>query len=351
MPLDAARAQAASSPALVYIQVEIAKGELRVTADVYPIPRNIWDRSRNAAPGPVSHAFANARIDAEVRTFLAPISLMTAKAVRTPLPEPEVLALHCDDLDDDGALELVLVSRRTLAVGRIRQQRFAPMVQAAWESLTPIAPVPWREPLATIAAPSQIHIDIGLTDRAHAVRLDARLAKIGALVGMPIPMPDGDACADKRVGSFAVDLRACREGDPDPVISHAEVPFDVAAAATIIGANGAPRAVFAVRSPTDGTVTMRDDQKHQVHVGQVGAQMVLADLDLDGDPDLVASKNVLHDQNDGIVVRSWRANGTMEKRWDLPVTDGVTAVAVCPPDGAGLRAVAVATEKELWIVQ
>jgi len=351
MPLDTARAEAASSPALVYLQTEIAQGEIRVTGDVYPIPRNIWDRSRNASPGPVAHAFASARIDAEVRTFLAPIPLMAAKPVRMPLPESEVLALHCGDLDQDGGLELVLVSRRTLAIGRIRQQRFVPIRQTAWETLTPIAPAPWREPLATLAAPDSTHIDVGLTDRAQAVRLDASLAKVDVLEGMPVPVPGGDACVDKRVGSFATELRACRKDDPDPSIPRTEFAFDTAAGDAVIGANGAARSVFAVRSPTDGTVFVQDNHARKVHVSHVGAQMVLADVDLDGDPDLVASKNVLHGQNDAVIVRSWRANGAMEKRWELQVPDGVAAIAVCPPDGPGLRAIAVATEKELWIIR
>jgi hypothetical protein len=44
--LAAARATAGKAGALVFLQVELAKGELRVTADLYPSMANAWDRVR-----------------------------------------------------------------------------------------------------------------------------------------------------------------------------------------------------------------------------------------------------------------------------------------------------------------
>src|SRR5262249_40418575 len=77
--LAAARAIAGKAGQLVYLQVDIAKGELRVTADLYPSMANAWDRIRTPAPVPLAHAFATVPLDAEVRAFLAPVLLEQAR--------------------------------------------------------------------------------------------------------------------------------------------------------------------------------------------------------------------------------------------------------------------------------
>jgi hypothetical protein len=349
MTLEQARAEAASSPALAYVQTQIADGELRITIDVYPIPRNIWDRSRSGAPGPAGHGFGTARIDAEVRAFLAPVALVARNPLRIPLPSPEVVALGCDDIDEDGALEVLLVSRRTVATGRIRQGRFVPSHEVGWQNLAPIAPAPWREPLGTLAStPGSLWV--GLTDRAHSVRLDSRLASIANFDGMPLPIPGGVACAQRRVGSLTAELAPCLPNSPAPPF-QATFPFDAAAATQTIDKEGVLRSTWATRNPTDGTVNLLDDRGTQHALQNVGAQIALADVDLDGDPDLIASKNVLAPRNDAVVVRSWRKNGTVDKRLELAVPDGISAIAVCPPDGPNQRTMLVATSKELWILR
>lgn len=349
MTLDQARAEAASSPALAYVQTQIANGELRITLDVYPIPKNIWDRSRSGAPGPIAHGFGTARIDAEVRTFLAPVALVARSPLTTPLPSPEVVAMACDDIDDDGALEVLLLSRRFVTTGRIRQGKFAPSHEVSWQDLAPIAPTPWREPLGTLAAtPGSLYV--GLTDRAHSVRLDSRLGFIARFDGMPLPVPGGVACAQRRVGSLTAELEPCLPDAPPPPF-QAAFPFDAAAATQTIDTNGVPRGIWAIRNPTDGTVNLLDDRGAQHALQNVGAQIALADVDLDGDPDLIASKNVLAPRNDGLVVRTWRKNGSVDKRLELPVPDGISAIAVCPPDGPNQRTMLVATSKELWVLR
>ncbi|MCU0693030.1 MAG: hypothetical protein MUF54_16665 [Polyangiaceae bacterium] len=349
--MELARADAAACAILVYVQTELAQGELRVTADVYPMPRNIWDRSRNPSPGPVAHAFASARIDAEVRTFLAPIPLVATAPYRVPLPETEVLALSCDDLDQDGALEISMLSRRNLSVVRIRQGRVDTLRNVPWHQLSPIAPVPWREPLATLAVSQTGTIDAGITDRAASVRLDAALQQRASFPGMPVPVPRGRACASRRVGSLTAELSSCAMGDPAPTLRSAPFPFDAFASARIIGADGSERDVWASRSPTDGTVAIADDRGAKANLPNVGAQLAVADVDLDGDPDLIVSRNVLQASRDALAVHSWRRKGTLQQRFEVDVPDGVAAVTVCPPDSAGPRAIAMATTKELWLLR
>ncbi len=89
----------AAPASLVHLTVEIVAGKLRATADVYPVPRNVWARIRNPEPGPVAHAFAEASIDAEVRTYLAPVPLVTATVERARNFEGDVVALACGDVD------------------------------------------------------------------------------------------------------------------------------------------------------------------------------------------------------------------------------------------------------------
>ncbi len=103
--LATARAIAGRASALVFVQAEIAKGDLRLTIDVYPSMANAWDRIRNPLPAPSSHAFASAKIDAEVRSFMTPLVLEHADVHRAHHDEGDVLAAACGDVDGDGGNE------------------------------------------------------------------------------------------------------------------------------------------------------------------------------------------------------------------------------------------------------
>ena len=50
--LSVARGVSGKAASLVFVQLEIAKGELRATADLYPVVSNGWERLRNPLPGP-----------------------------------------------------------------------------------------------------------------------------------------------------------------------------------------------------------------------------------------------------------------------------------------------------------
>ncbi len=149
--LATARAIAGRASALVYVQTEIARGDLRVTLDVYPSMANAWDRIRNPLPSPASHGFASAKLDTEVRSFLAPLLLEQATVDRAHHDEGEVLAAACGDIDGDGGNELVLVSAARVAIGKIRGGRFEPERSAAWDAIGPTVPVRMREPIAEAA--------------------------------------------------------------------------------------------------------------------------------------------------------------------------------------------------------
>ena len=71
MSLGAARARtrdgAARVAAVLYLDVRVAMGELRLTADLYPVVVNAWERLRASPPPPVAHAYVHVPVTAEVR--------------------------------------------------------------------------------------------------------------------------------------------------------------------------------------------------------------------------------------------------------------------------------------------
>ena len=157
---------------LVYVRTQIVKGDLRATLDVYPSIANGWDRIRNPLPTPTAHAFASAKVDAEVRAFLPPLLLEQASVERARHDEGDVLAAACGDADGDGENELVLVSAARVAIGRVRAGRFVAERTAAWSAIGPPLPVPTRDPIAeaVVVAGS---VAVGSTTYG-GVRLDPR---------------------------------------------------------------------------------------------------------------------------------------------------------------------------------
>ena len=109
--LATARALAGRASALVYVQSEITKGDLRATIDVYPSMANAWDRIRNPLPSPIGHSFASAKVDAEVRSFLTPLVLELSTVHRAKHEEEDVIAVGCGDADGDGGNEVVQIGR------------------------------------------------------------------------------------------------------------------------------------------------------------------------------------------------------------------------------------------------
>jgi hypothetical protein len=83
-------------------------------------------------------------------------------------------------------------------------------------------------------------------------------------------------------------------------------------------------------------------------LGGSGAQIAVGDLDQDGALDVASSRDVLSPGKDAVQLRSLQSDGRVERRFELAVPGGVSALAVCPPDGPGRAALLVATGNELW---
>ena len=348
--LSVAAAAASRSPALVYLSAKIVAGKLEVNADVYPTVSNGWDRVRKRAPEPVGHAFASGRVDAEIRVFLPPILLEQATLRKAPLHLPGnlVLALGCGDADGDGNVDLVISTRTRLLVGRLRAGAFAVERVVAWRDLAPRTPALLREPVATFAfAP---RFTAGSSDRG-GVSFDDDLRRMAAFSGLPVGEGacvkldadgtgfSGSAFSCDAAGAAAVKLPAARF-DGATVWKNVQKDGQAAQAAAVHEANG------------------------KLHVSVAGADEVIAgagavfavgDLDLDGVPEVVTTRNVgiagegATTEPDAVVVASVGALSKPRLRFAAPA--GVRALAICPAEVNALPALAAVVGDEVWLVR
>jgi hypothetical protein len=365
LQLAPARAIAGRASALIFVQTEIFKGELRTTVDVYPSMANAWDRIRNPLPSPSGHAFASAKIDAEIRSFLAPLLLEQASVHRARHDESDVLAVACGDIDGDGGDEIALVSRERIVMGRVRDGRFVTERAVAWSELAPRAAVPMRQALAGAAiAPGALAV--GSTERG-SLSLSGDFLRHVPLSGIPAWGGDGVVCLlpEPSAGSFdgaPVDCAISR--DPKLKMAVPAPRFDAFAAQTISDAQGNARAVVAVREPSGRLKIKWGDGPPIAPDGTFGSTLAVCDLDQDGAPEIASSAM---GQEDALDVWNIASNGTggaggaggaggtgvagVETRLHLPAPGGVSALGVCPPEQDGAPALVAVVGNELWVVR
>ena len=360
LPLADARVAARGERSFVHLLVEIRGGKLRVTADVFPVPRTVWARIRDPEPGPFAHAFAEAPLDAEIRGFLESVPLAKANVTRGQNFESDVVALACGDIDGDGALEILSTSRRRVTTLRLREGKVLPLRSRSWSDLSPLHPSPLREPIGLAGLVERRDdgvawfVDVGVSDRAKALRLDAELVVVAPVAGFPVSSGEASGCARIVSGWLTGPLVPCWSGET--VIAPAIAGnFDVLAAASLVTPRGQRFTVLAGRNDR-GVVEVRDDAGHVDTITGAGAQLAVGDLDQDGDPEILSGLDVANALEDAVVVRTWaRAAageaGRPRELLRLPAAAGVRALAVCPPDGPGRAPFVVATADEIWVVR
>ena len=370
--LAVARGLSGRAASLVYLQLEIAKGELRVTADLYPVVSNSWERLRNPVPGPRAHAFAMAPLDAEVRGFLTPVLLEQATIHKVRHEEGEVVAVGCGDVDGDGGNELVLVTRQRVSIAKLRGGKLVVQRTAPWNTIASRVPVPMREPIGSVLVSPPGHrgeILLGTTDRGGVV-VDATLVAKRQLTGLPVPGGDGDACtvASADASAFEGNAIACdlplppekpaapvkgKSTKVEPVVMFAApvARYDAVAALDAVGRDGSVAQILAVREPNGRLRLRRQDpgggRPVEATLEGAGAQLALVDLDLDGIPEIVTTS----DTSDELLLVSSFARGLVTPRLRFPARDGVRAIAVCPPEEKGVPGLVAVVGNEVWLVR
>lgn len=359
-PIEGAIVRARRAAAVVYVKPRLDHGRLLVTADVHLVPPTVWARVRNPSPGPAAHAFAEAPIDAEVRSHLEPVSLVAPLAVtRGRAFESQALGLACGDLDRDGGLEIVTVSPEVVTLVRIREGKAAPQRARVWRDLSPMDPTPIREPIASaiVSAPvlddtyATREVVVSTSDRLRATRLDASLEVLAGYFGFAVPDGGSFSCARHDAPTITGPLEACS----DKTLAHKRASvggrYDAIAGAALVGSDGKPYEVWAGRE--DGVVEIFDDAGHRTTLSPAGAQLAVGDIDQDGRPEILTSLDVERGTTDAVVVYTWdrASKAAPAERIRMPVAAGVQALAVCPPEDGGRSPFLVATPAEILVAK
>lgn len=341
--MQAAWKKAGVASRLLYVDLELLRGELRGSLDVHARSTNFWERLKGKQPAPVAHAFASAPIDAEVRSFLPSLSLEEAKLYPYKLGGLVAQAVACGELGPQPGNSLAVLTARELLVGRLVRGSFLPERRAATSGLGTRTPVGVRPPLANLAPTGvwEKPLAVGSSER-HGALLDRNLRPVQTLSGVPFARHGGLLCAfvDPVQGGFLGMPRDCTETRaPNGDIS------DTLAFATVISKDGTSAEAWAARDVT-GRLTLDVAGVRSV-TEAVGAQVSLADLDQDGTLEVVYA---LDGPDDAVSIASFDGK-SLRLRKRFPTKAPVTALAVCPPDGFGPLAVAAIVGDEVWIVR
>lgn len=344
-----------SVPGFVHLTPKIERGRLHVAADAHPVRRTVWSRALSRGePGPVAHAFAQAPIDAEVRSYLPAISWAEPTVTKFDGADPDVLALACGDLDADASPDVVLMTRQRVLSIRLKDGKVERAREARWAELAPVAPVPLRQPLGFLtiveAGPGapRGYLDAAISDRMGSVRLDPELGLALRMQGKAVPLGRGTGCtwmSELRLGERLVACGSALDAVP---LAELTRKSDAIASTVIVEPTGRARTVTALRD--QGALVTRGDGEEKI-VGRVGAQLAIADLDQDGAPEIATTVDVLSPKHDALEVRTLMATGTVQRRYRVAVPTGVEALAACPPDAGGVAALVLATHGEVWVVR
>lgn len=360
--LAVARGLSGRAASLVHVQLEIKQGTLRATADLYPVVSNGWERLRNPVPGPRAHAFATSPLDAEIRSFMSPVPLEQVTVHKAKHEETDVIALGCGDVDQDGGLELIVVSRARVVLGKLRAGKLVATKTTSWANLASRSPTPLREPIGAVVVSPRARpgdIFLGSTDRGSIV-VDAALVTKRVLTGIPIPGADGEACAQASADSGTFDGNAVTctvppKGEAAPAFTAPVSRYDAIATFDLVGKDGSFSDVVAAREPSGKLRLRRTDRNApagakplEATIDGVGAQIAVGDLDLDGVPEIVTTSE---GADDVLAVTTWNSKGALLPRLRLPAKEGVRAVAICPPEEKGVPAMVAVVGSEVWIVR
>jgi hypothetical protein len=165
--------------------------------------------------------------------------------------------------------------------------------------------------------------------------------------GKAVPVGDATACTwvfDMLLGER---LTACGDRDALPPLEDLNHRADALASDQLVSAQGKRWVAVALRKDAGLVVTGDGNERR---FGRVGAQLAIADLDQDGDPEVATTVDTLAPRHDALEVRSVRA-GSLERRYRIAVPTGIEALAACPPEDDGRARLLLASAGRLWVIE
>jgi hypothetical protein len=344
--LDAASAQrgAPRGVDVLVLGARLGRERFAVSAQLIPAPRGFWERFRPGLLGATVHLEASRAPDAELKAHLPPVPLVLTRIDKASALDEPAVAVSCGDVDGDGALEIVHVGRRQIKLGRLLAGAFQVTASAAWSELSAIAARPLREPIASARLlPSGL--EVGISDRADAVRLD-RALRVLARFPARLPWPAG-GCASVVVNGLSGERSPCTS----PAVARDPANgVDAIAGARLVRRDGSALTVFAARR-LDGQLELELGPRRITVAGPVGAQLAVGDLDGDGRPELLTSVDTLDPARDALLVRTLSDDGSLRDAFRVPVPSGVRGVGVCPSEGNLLTPIVLATGDGVWVLR
>jgi hypothetical protein len=345
---DRARLPHFSSPRpLVVIQPRLQGDALESAIELFA-PSTTGATSGAPAPrlDPIVRFAVRRPLDAEVRRFLPPVSIAAREFVRLGPADNDVVALACGDLDGTGVSTIASIGRTYVTFGTYVAGKYTPTSRREQRELAPIAATPLREPIGAAWITPSRALEFGVTDRAHALRL--RSGSEPEALSARLPWPGG-GCVDLEPPLVAASAVRCKKDAPVLAAPALTDALDALAGAAVVSRTGVARLVRAGRRASDGSVSLTDGS-HDIRLEHAGAQLAVADLDGDGNPELVTSIDTLDPRADGVVIYSWLGS-SLNERLRVAVPAGVHALAVCPMPAERMASVVVATSVGLWVIR
>lgn len=328
---------------LLLLEPRLVGNRLSVDATLFGKRANVWARARGETNQILAHSFAAKALDAELRSYLPKVPLIRPKLQAYGASLTQINAIACGDPDDDGALDIAIANRQDVAWGSITVEGFVPRHVAPLSELSPVAPVPLREPLASLFFNGP-RLELSSTDRQYWVQLDPQLTVI-----------------DKRPNAWGIAAGWCTSRgrlppQTAPFACASAPPLQEATAAAldrevVWGTPLGDAQVRAWRDANSGGLTVQMGAQSWTLPG-CGSQIALDDLNHDGVLEVITTSGTLQRGDDHVSVYSLlRSKHDPELIWQVPVAAGVDALAVCPPEPDTQSAIVIASNNYVGVLQ